>query len=121
MRGGRNSVARLLAEDTDVVDAAFADINPTQSQIYLTLKKSRPLSSVDWERQTAPKFQNIADARVNFQSQSGGGFGRDVIVMLGSDDPKLLEQTSNKLVSEMQGVSELRAPRVVSDQPSMVS
>jgi multidrug efflux pump subunit AcrB len=108
-------VAALLAADTDEVDAAFADINPTQSTIYLTLKKSRPISSVDWERQIAPKFQNIADARVNFQSQSGGGFGRDVIIMLGSDDPKLLEATSNKLVGEMQGLSELRAPRVAGD------
>jgi multidrug efflux pump subunit AcrB len=108
-------VADMLAQDKDVVEAAFADIEPTSADIFLTLKKTRPVSSVDWERQVAPKFQTIADARVNFQSQSGGGFGRDIILMFGSDDPELLEKTANQLVREMQGVAELRAPRVQGD------
>ncbi|MDI1294924.1 MAG: efflux RND transporter permease subunit, partial [bacterium] len=108
-------VADMLAADTAVVDAAFADIQTTSADIFLTLKKSRPMSSVDWERKIAPKFQTIADARVNFQSQSGGGFGRDVIMMFGSDNPELLEQTANKLVGEMAGIKELRAPRVQGD------
>jgi multidrug efflux pump subunit AcrB len=108
-------VADMLAADTDTVDAAFADINPTNADIFLTLKKDRPLSSVEWERKVAPKFQTIADARVNFQSQSGGGFGRDVIMMFGSDDPVLLEKTANQLVKEMAGLKELRDPRVQGD------
>jgi multidrug efflux pump subunit AcrB len=108
-------VADLLAADTDTVDAAFADINPTNADIYLTLKKDRPLSSVEWERKIAPQFQTIADARVNFQSQSGGGFGRDVIMMFGSDDPVLLEKTANQLVKEMAGLKELPDPRVQGD------
>jgi multidrug efflux pump subunit AcrB len=114
-RAVTEEVARLLREDSQQVDAAFADINPTQAQIYLTLRKDRPISSVEWERKTAPKFQRIADARVNFQSQSGGGFGRDIIIMLGSDDPVKLEQVSNQLVRELSGVAEVRAPRVAGD------
>jgi multidrug efflux pump subunit AcrB len=108
-------VAAMLTADTAEVDAAFSDINPTQSTIYLTLKKDRPISSVDWERKIAPKFQQVADARVNFQSQSGGGFGRDIIIMLGSDDPAKLEATANKLVNEMAAIPELRAPRLAGD------
>ncbi|HEU4968070.1 efflux RND transporter permease subunit [Sphingomonas sp.] len=108
-------VSEMLTADTAEVDAAFADVNPTQSTIYLTLKKDRPISSVEWERKTAPKFQEIADARVNFQSQSGGGFGRDIIIMLGSDDPVKLEATANKLVAEMATIPELRAPRPAGD------
>ncbi|NNM78118.1 efflux RND transporter permease subunit [Sphingomonas sp. ID1715] len=108
-------VASMLAADTAQVDAAFGDINPTQANIYLTLRKDRPISSVDWERKTAAKFQQIADARVNFQSQSGGGFGRDIIIMLGSDDPPKLEATANKLVSEMNTLSELRGARMAGD------
>jgi multidrug efflux pump subunit AcrB len=110
-----NKVSNMLAADTDVVDAAFADIQPTGADIFLTLKKDRPISSVDWERKVAPKFASVADARVNFQSQSGGGFGRDVVIMFGSDDPELLEATANKLVNEMSHVPELRAPRVAGD------
>jgi multidrug efflux pump subunit AcrB len=108
-------VADMLAADTDVVEAAFADINPTNADIFLTLKKDRPMSSVEWERKVAPKFRTVADARVNFQSQSGGGFGRDIIMMFGSDDPVLLEKTANDLVRQMTGVHELRDPRVQGD------
>src|SRR3546814_20472191 len=60
----------------------------------------------------APKLQDIADARVNFQSQSGGGFGRDITIMLGRDDPELLEKTAHQLVQEMEGIKEIRAPRL---------
>ncbi|KAA9015010.1 efflux RND transporter permease subunit [Sphingobium limneticum] len=108
-------VADMLSADKDIVEAAFADIEPTGADIFLTLKKDRPISSVDWERKVAPQFQTVADARVNFQSQSGGGFGRDIIMMFGSDDPALLEKTANQLVHEMAGIHELRAPRVQGD------
>ncbi|WP_150292923.1 efflux RND transporter permease subunit [Sphingobium estronivorans] len=108
-------VADMLAADKDTVDAAFADIQTTGADIFLTLRKDRPTSSVEWERKVAPKFQQVADARVNFQSQSGGGFGRDIIIMFGSDDPALLERTANRLVKEMAGISLIRAPRVQGD------
>ena len=108
-------VADMLAADKDMVEAAFADIQTTGADIFLTLRKDRPISSVEWERKIAPQFQQVADARVNFQSQSGGGFGRDIIIMFGSDDPVRLEQTANKLVAEMAGIHEIRAPRVAGD------
>ena len=108
-------VADMLTADTKVVEAAFADINPTGADIYLTLQKDRPVSSVEWERQTAPRFQQVADARVNFQSQSSSGFGRDITIMFGSDNAALLEKIGNQLVSEMTGVREIRAPRLQGD------
>ncbi|MBA2919073.1 AcrB/AcrD/AcrF family protein [Sphingomonas sp. MAH-20] len=114
-RAVTEQVSSMLTADTAEVDAAFADVNPTQSTIYLTLKKDRPISSVEWERKIAPRFQQIPDARVNFQSQSGGGFGRDIIIMLGSDDPVKLEAVANKLVAEMATIPELRAPRPAGD------
>ena len=42
-------VADMLSADTDMVEAAFADIEPTSADIFLTLKKDRPISSVEWE------------------------------------------------------------------------
>ncbi|MGK2910076.1 MAG: efflux RND transporter permease subunit [Sphingobium sp.] len=111
-----SKVTDLLASDSKVVETAFADIEkPGTAQIYLTLHKDRDVSSVDWERETAPKLQAIADARVNFQSQSGGGFGRDIILMFGSDDPALLDATANRLVAEMNTLKELRSARVQGD------
>lgn len=108
-------ISDMLTADRAVVETAFAEIEPTKADIYLTLRKTRPISSVDWERKVAPKFRDVADARVNFQSQSGGGFGRDIILMFGSNDPDLLERTANQLVREMGTVAELRDPRVQGD------
>lgn len=105
-----------VLNDPEMVESAFADIKPTDATIYLTLKKDRELSSVEWERAVAPKLLNIADARVNFRSQSGGGFsGRDITLMLGGDDPILLDRTAQQLVKELQGIKEIRAPRLHGD------
>jgi len=41
------------------------------------------------------KLAKIPDARVRFQSQSGGfGSGRDMTVMLAGSDPVLLDETA---------------------------
>ena len=104
-----------ILNKSPVVEAAYADIRPTAASIYITLKKDRKMSSIDWERELTPKLLGIADARVNFQSQSGGGFGRDIIIMLGGDDPVLLNETAQKIVDEMNGIPEIRGPRLTGD------
>ncbi len=51
-------------------------------------------------------------------SQNGGGpgsGGRDITLYLGSDNPELLLATANKIVDEMTGLKEIRAPRVQGD------
>lgn len=109
-------VSDLLTADKGVVDAAFSTIAPTSADIFLTLRKDKPVSSVEWERSMAPKLAQVADARVYFQSQSGGGAsGRDLTIMLGGDDPVLLDETARKLVAEMEKVKEIRTPRVDGD------
>lgn len=111
-------VADMLMADKDVVASAYSNITPTKTNIYLTLRKDRPISSVDWERKVAPQFAEIADARVNFQSQSNegsSGSGRDITIGLSGDDPTLLEATANKLVHEMSRLQEIRDPRVAGD------
>jgi len=74
-------VIDTVSADKDVVENAFSRITPTTADIYMTLRKDRPIDSVSWERRTTPKLTQIADARVNFQSQAGGGApgsGRDI-------------------------------------------
>jgi multidrug efflux pump subunit AcrB len=98
-----------------VVDAAFADINPGSANIYLTLKKDRPVSSLEFEEKWGTELANIADARVYFRAQDQGGppgSGRDITITLASDDPVLLSNTAAKLVEEMRTLPELVAPRV---------
>ena len=104
-------VAQIL-RDAPEVESAFSDINVADANIYLTLKKERDRSSIEFERALAPRLSAIPDARVNFQSQQGGFSGRDLTIMLGGDDPEVLTETAQKLVQELNGVSEVVAPRV---------
>lgn len=111
-------VTDILMKDKDVVDAAFSDIQTTTADIYLTLRKDRPTSSVEWERKNAPILAQVADARVYFQAQEQGSApssGRDITIMLGGDDPVLLENTAHTLVKQMASIPEVRAPRLSGD------
>jgi multidrug efflux pump subunit AcrB len=107
-------VARIVRRAPEV-DSAFSDINVGQANIYLTLKKDRERTSVEFERAMAPQLNRIADARVSFQSQQGGGSGRDLTIMLGGDDPALLNSTAQRIVEEMRHLPEVVAPRVFGD------
>ena len=108
--------ATAILEKSPVVAAAFSDINAGDADIFLTLRKDRPTTSVEFERQLAPQLQAIPDARVYFQSQSGGGgSGRDITVMLAGSNPDQLNATADKIVEQMRGLSELRQPRIEGD------
>ena len=108
--------ASALLTQSPVVARAFSDNDIGKAQIFLTLRKDRPTTSVEFEREFAPKLAAIPDARVNFQSQGGGGgSGRDMTVMIAGSDPVLLEKTADTIVEQMRGVAELRQPRIEGD------
>jgi multidrug efflux pump subunit AcrB len=112
-----NRVALLLQREPEV-EAAFADIEDVgKANIYLTLRKDRKRTSVEFERATAPKLHEIPDARINFQSQSGGGMtnGRDLNVTLVGNDPVTLNEAAQNVVRELGTLPEVRAPRINGD------
>ncbi|HYZ48189.1 MAG TPA: efflux RND transporter permease subunit, partial [Sphingomonas sp.] len=107
-------VAILLNRQPEV-DAAFADINVGNANIYLTLKKDRKRSSVQFERALQPQLAALPDARVSFQSQSGGFSGRDITLVIGGDDPAQLYAQARKIVEQMNAVGAVRSPRIEGD------
>jgi multidrug efflux pump subunit AcrB len=114
--GIANQVTAILDNDPTVKDA-FAEVNVGDGSIYITLKKDRALKSVAWEREVQPKLAAIPDARVRFQSQSGGFSGRDITFIIGGDDPVALENHAREIVRQMEGLKELRNPRIEGDIP----
>lgn len=117
-------VRETLAK-SPVVSKAFSSISVGSANIYMTLRKDRPMTSVQFERLWAPTLQAIPDARVGFQSQSNGGpgsSGRDITITLGGDDPRTLMSTAAKIVEEMKTLPQLRAPRTNADlkRPELV-
>jgi len=103
-----------MMENDPLVETTLSRIEVGSATVFLRLKKDRPLTSTEFERDRAQKLLQIPDARINFQSQFGGGGGssRDISITLGSDDPVKLEETGARLLREMAKVSEIRAPRV---------
>ncbi|MEO6580123.1 MAG: efflux RND transporter permease subunit [Sphingomicrobium sp.] len=106
----------ILADPS--VDRVFQRVFVGAGFLQIVLKKDRAVTSTEFERGLTPKLAAIADARVNFQSQGGGGpgsGGRDMVLYLGSDNPELLNDTANKISEEMATLPQLVAPRPVGD------
>ncbi len=110
-------VATLIRADP-AVDRVFQRVFVGASNLNIVLKKDRKVTSTEFERGLTPKLAAIPDARVNFQSQGGGGpgsGGRDIVLYLGSDNPELLNATANKISEEMATLPQLVAPRPIGD------
>ena len=108
-------VAAIVKRAPDV-KSAFEDIEVGGANIFIQLKPARERSrtSTEFERAMAPTLRNVPDARVSFQSQNGGG-GRDITLVLAGDNPDTLNAAAIKLVEQMRGIPELRAPRIEGD------
>ncbi len=105
--------AVTILEASPEMALAFADVEVGSANIYLTLRRDRTMHRTEWERAMAPKLATIADARVGFASQNGGGpGGRDISITLTGTDPILLEQASRAVLDDMRSVKEIRQPRI---------
>jgi multidrug efflux pump subunit AcrB len=110
-----DKVAAIINEQPETLNA-LESIREGNANIFITLNKDRERTSIEYERDIAPRLTQIADARVNFMSQSGGGgTGRDISIMLSGSNPALLNNTASKLIDEMAALKEVRAPRVNAD------
>ena len=110
-----DQISDLLYEQQEV-ERALEVVQEGSASIYVTLKPDRERTSIEFERQLAPQFANIADARIRFASQGGpGGGGRDISIMLIGSSPDLLNETAAQLVEEMKSVGSIVSPRISAD------
>jgi multidrug efflux pump subunit AcrB len=110
-----DKVAAIINEQPETL-TALESIREGGAFIFVTLKKDRERTSIEYERELAPRLAQVADARVNFLSQGGGGgTGRAISIMLSGSEPRLLEDTASKLVEEMSTVKQVVAPRINAD------
>ncbi|MFO6446734.1 efflux RND transporter permease subunit [Erythrobacter sp. NE805] len=111
-----NAVANELRKEPEVERMLERIRLGDASTIFVKLKDDRERTSIEFERELGAKLARFPDARVRFQSQSGGfGSGRDMTVMLAGSDPAKLEETALKLVEQMKGLRTLVAPRISAD------
>ena len=105
--------AVAVIESSPDLALAFADVDVGGGSIYLTLKKSRSMHRIEWERAMAPKLAAIPDARIGFSAQGDGPpGGRPIGITLTGNDPALLDRSAQQVVAEMRGMPELRQARI---------
>lgn len=111
------AILRRQPEVASVFEFIGDDADVRKARLYIDLvpRGQRDISTKDWERRIAPILSSLPDARVNFESFGPGGGGRDITLMLASDDPVLLEATARKVEKEMQGMKILRDARIAGD------
>jgi multidrug efflux pump subunit AcrB len=100
------------------VENVFQRSFTSSAFLNVVYKKDREKKSFEIERDITPQLASIADARVNFMSQGGGGpgsGGRPISLYLGGDDPVKIADAANKIAEEMQTIPLLVAPRVAGD------
>ncbi|MBW0145741.1 efflux RND transporter permease subunit [Sphingomicrobium clamense] len=110
-------VAAIVGEHPQV-ENVFQRIFTNSGNVNVIWKDDRPRPSFEYEQELAPALAQVPDARVNFQSQGGGGpggSGQAITFYLGSSDPELLEETAYKIADEMAATTQLVGPRVVGD------
>ena len=111
------ALLRKSPEVTDLIEfVGQGDLGEVQSAvIYISLvpRSERKMSQKEWEQRMMPILNQVPDGHLNFSNQSAGGGGRDIQLYLTGDDPPLVRANRLiKLIAEMQGVNEIRTPRI---------
>ncbi len=110
------SKVTAIMEAQPEVKTALQNVREGAATIFMTLHEDREKTSVEFEKDLNDELQQIPDARVRFQSQSGGnGTGRDLSIMLTGSDSDLLKETAVKVAEEMKSLKTIKAPRVNAD------
>ena len=89
------------------VKSVLATASSVQSAtVYVNLlpKEEREVSQQQFEQRMREVFRKIPGARVTFRSEGPGGGGKDLSVVLKSENPQALTQAATNLEEQMRGI-----------------
>ena len=84
--------------------ATASDVNSGLVYVNLLPKEEREVSQQQFEQHMRQVFRKIPGARVTFQSEGPGGGGKDLSIVLKSENPQVLTQTATNLEEQMRGI-----------------
>lgn len=104
-----NQLTRQLQADPAVqavltTEGGDGGINTATAFVRLKPRSERALSQQAFEQQARSGFATIPGARISFQSQGASGEGKDLTIVLKSEDPVALRQTSDQLTRQMREI-----------------
>ncbi|MEQ9671661.1 efflux RND transporter permease subunit [Coleofasciculus sp. G2-EDA-02] len=94
-------------QENPAVEKVFATADQINSAtVYANLlpKDEREVSQQEFEQQMRQVFQTIPGARISFQSQGAGGGGKDLSIVLKSENAPALTQTAESLEKQMRDI-----------------
>ncbi len=102
----RLTAGLLSHEAVQSVLAAEGEASVNQATLYVRLlpKSERTASQAEFEQAARQGFQRIPGARISFQSDGASGEGKDLTIVLKSDNPTALLSASTALTREMRAV-----------------
>lgn len=95
-----------LLQQNPAVDSVLVTTQVDSATLAVKLKpeEDRDLSQSEFEQQLRPQFSKIPGARISFQSQGPGGSGKDLSIILRSENPEALTRSANELERQMRTV-----------------
>ncbi|MEQ9238356.1 efflux RND transporter permease subunit [Coleofasciculus sp. E2-BRE-01] len=94
-------------QENPAVEKVFTTADKINSgTVYANLlsKDEREISQQEFEQQMRQVFQTIPGARISFQSQGAGGGGKDLSIVLKSENAPALTQTAETLEKQMRDI-----------------
>ena len=115
--GKADAILRAQPEVKGVYqDASGSELNEAQLYVSLVDPEKRTSTSDEFQKRVSPLLQTIPDARVTFQSQRSGS-GRDVTLLLVSDDVDALDRAARAMLADMRKLKEVTNPLMADDFP----
>ncbi len=104
--GENPAVTNILAI---VGSGGNSDAGVNKGTIYVNLKPrdERPVSQEEFEQEMRLKFEQVPGARISFMAEGAGGGGKDLSIVLTSENPQALTQVANDLERQMREISGL--------------
>jgi hydrophobe/amphiphile efflux-1 (HAE1) family protein len=105
--GENSAVSNVLAIVGSGGDSSDAGVNKGTLYVNLKPRDERQVSQEEFEQQMRLKFEQVPGARISFMAEGAGGGGKDLSIVLTSENPQALTQVANDLERQMREISGL--------------
>lgn len=103
-----SQATNLVRQNPNVISVlATEEVNAAKLTLKLKPKKERKISQLEFEQQVRPQFEQIAGARISFESAGAVGGRKDLMILLRSENPEALNQTASAVERQMRTIAGL--------------
>ncbi|MEI2581767.1 efflux RND transporter permease subunit [Scytonema sp. PRP1] len=100
-----SQVTNLVRQNPNVISVlATEQVNAATLTAKLKPKKERKISQKEFEQQVRPQFQEIAGAKISFESAGAVGGLKDLTILLRSENPEALNQAAAAVERQMRTI-----------------